>query len=124
MKRAILAIALLALTGCSSHAGDSPAIDSAVDPHAADKLGANLANFSDSDWYPALTMKDGKPWIEIDGTIAFVHFAPRMDGAPLAEDACHLIAAVTNDGDTAKPLGITSVVIAANGQTGTQCQVP
>lgn len=125
---------VLALAACSSGSADASAA------HVAAILASNVKDsYAADDWYQTLQLLDaagkvtsdpktGVPNIEVVATTAFVFtgIANNDLGKSNAETICHAVAAVTNDPNTAAPLGIRHVKV--DGGSGNDelaaCDVP
>jgi hypothetical protein len=103
----------------------TPAGSNLTDAQKKSAMLANIADlYSESSWYPYL-LTDGKNLdIAVNGKLLIV--ATRLSQADTATAAriCSSIAAITNDSDTAQPLGISSVVVISGGKQIAQCAPP
>jgi hypothetical protein len=103
--------------------GSSPSRVTGSDDQLTAIMRANIIDlYSTSDWYPALRQDpDGLDLGVRDGIVIVATLLPSDDVAT-ADRICRAVAAVTNDPDTAAPLGISGVVVISGAQKVADCR--
>ncbi|GAC1673870.1 MAG: hypothetical protein NVS9B8_16490 [Candidatus Limnocylindrales bacterium] len=128
-KVVVLATALVALAAVGTAV--APKEDTAAEARLAATLAGNVKDaFGTDDWYPVLRQSGGLPSIQVVAATAFVF--TRIDSTALGKSnavpICHNVAAVTNDPNTAAPLGIRHVKVEGGPGQGNEelasCDVP
>jgi hypothetical protein len=126
---AVIALAILGLvvvgTVLRKPAATIPAVAQGSSDSALTAIMAgNLAEFRSSDWYGSLHLNAGAPDVAVrDGVLFVATILPAGDIAT-ATTICHAAAALTNDPNTSRPLGIIGVVVISGGQKITDCRPP
>lgn len=118
----IVIAAIAAGSNSTSTAGASPT-PNASDTQLAGVLSQNILDEfgSDTDWYPMVSLNaNNKPDVAVRGDVAYVVLRPSATASQIAI-ACTSVLAVTNDPNTAQPLGITTVVVGQSNQTVKTC---
>jgi hypothetical protein len=124
MKRTLAALLLAGiLAGCAAQTS-TPGAAAAPKRTDAELTSAMLGNiaysYATSDWYPYL-LTDGTN-LDLNVTDQFLVVATLLTDATQAASICSSIAAITNDSETAQPLGISGVDIISGGKKLAGCK--
>ncbi len=111
---AVVVVVVLALISSRGSGSSGPYVPNPTEAHLAAVLAGNVKDlYATDDWYVTLQQVAGLPNIEVVASTAFVftRIANTDLGKANALTICHNVAAVTNDPDTAQPLGIRHVKV-------------
>jgi hypothetical protein len=114
----LLVLVVLMVTGCAARTG-TPGPPSTSDAQIEAAMAQNIADF------PSISAMvhhnpDGQPDIAVRDAILIV--AVLVPQGPLADQLCRSIAAITNNPNTAKPLGVRAITLIAGKDALANCR--
>ncbi|HEY8869173.1 MAG TPA: hypothetical protein VIM30_07250 [Candidatus Limnocylindrales bacterium] len=99
-----------------------PAAQGPSDTQLTATMIGNIKALSGSAWYGSLHLNGTDPDVSVSSGVLFVATLLPQDDTTDGASICHSVAAITNDPDTAKPLGILSVVVISGGKKIADCR--